>query len=344
MTLLIATDEAGYGPKLGPLVIVATAWRLPAGTAAAAAAAAGTAAAVELAFENLSLPISDHRCGSVYVDDSKRVFHRHQTIEPGQASLLEIVCRAASQWSLIPDPSVSFFEWLKAVAKSDFNVAIKAPWFADWPTLPKTKQATSEVAANANVIAHWATTGLELCGIHARFITAAAFNEQLESGKNKADILTEATCRMAAAMIDDVDEHELNVTISSDRHGGRAYYGSAIQHLCSGASLRVVSEDKAVSRYHLTSETRYGNTRGIDWSFCVGGDSLPPVAMSSMIAKWLRERAMLSFNNYFAAQMPAGVKLRPTAGYPGDANRFIDEIQKAGLREALPDSTLIRAR
>ena len=27
--LLIATDEAGYGPKLGPLVIVATTWRLP---------------------------------------------------------------------------------------------------------------------------------------------------------------------------------------------------------------------------------------------------------------------------------------------------------------------------
>ncbi len=27
--LLIATDEAGYGPKLGPLVIVATAWHVP---------------------------------------------------------------------------------------------------------------------------------------------------------------------------------------------------------------------------------------------------------------------------------------------------------------------------
>ena len=27
--LLIATDEAGYGPKLGPLVIVATAWSIP---------------------------------------------------------------------------------------------------------------------------------------------------------------------------------------------------------------------------------------------------------------------------------------------------------------------------
>ena len=29
MTLLIGTDEAGYGPNLGPLVVAASAWRLP---------------------------------------------------------------------------------------------------------------------------------------------------------------------------------------------------------------------------------------------------------------------------------------------------------------------------
>ena len=28
MTLLIGTDEAGYGPNLGPLVVAATAWRV----------------------------------------------------------------------------------------------------------------------------------------------------------------------------------------------------------------------------------------------------------------------------------------------------------------------------
>ena len=28
MTLVIGTDEAGYGPNLGPLVVAATAWRV----------------------------------------------------------------------------------------------------------------------------------------------------------------------------------------------------------------------------------------------------------------------------------------------------------------------------
>ena len=30
MTLVIGTDEAGYGPNLGPLVVAATAWRIAA--------------------------------------------------------------------------------------------------------------------------------------------------------------------------------------------------------------------------------------------------------------------------------------------------------------------------
>ena len=36
MTLIIGTDEAGYGPNLGPLVVAATAWRVKATPANAA--------------------------------------------------------------------------------------------------------------------------------------------------------------------------------------------------------------------------------------------------------------------------------------------------------------------
>ena len=55
MTLVVGTDEAGYGPNLGPLVVAATAWE-----------AAADAAGVEAAFAAAGI---DGLWG-----DSKRIF------------------------------------------------------------------------------------------------------------------------------------------------------------------------------------------------------------------------------------------------------------------------------
>ena len=53
--------------------------------------------------------------------------------------------------------------------------------------------------------------------------------------------------------------------------------------------------------------------------FCVGGESRAPVALASMAAKYIRELSMHAFNAFWAARMPG---LRPTAGYPTDAQRW----------------------
>ena len=63
MTLVIGTDEAGYGPNLGPLVVAATAWRVAAGSDEAEKALAD---AVEDA--------STAACGGRLWDDSKEVY------------------------------------------------------------------------------------------------------------------------------------------------------------------------------------------------------------------------------------------------------------------------------
>jgi len=50
-----------------------------------------------------------------------------------------------------------------------------------------------------------------------------------------------------------------------------------------------------------------------------------------MTAKYLRETAMRAFNAFWAERVPG---LRPTAGYPGDARRFREEIaDRMDLRE-----------
>jgi ribonuclease HII len=327
---LIATDEAGYGPKLGPLVVVATVWEVP------------RADQVETAFTLLQTPIPDSRCNAVFVDDSKRVFKRNELPGSGKISMLDIVCSAAAQWCELPDPSTSFTHWLEAIAKTDFET-LDSPWFMPWKNHRSPSEADkNNYALNRNLIEHWSSTGLSLRAVKARFITAAAFNRQIDQGKNKADVLTEATCLMIGEAISSVDDHE--ILIFSDRHGGRAYYGAPIQHVCADMIMNVVSEGPAISRYRLTTSDASVPGRSIDWSFSVGGDSFAPVAMSSMVAKWLRERAMFCFNQYFMEKMPLGQMLKPTAGYPTDANRFLIDIENAGLRQTIDDQMLIRKR
>jgi ribonuclease HII len=53
------------------------------------------------------------------------------------------------------------------------------------------------------------------------------------------------------------------------------------------------------------------------------------VALASLIAKYLRERLMSQFNRFWTLRVPG---LKPTAGYPVDARRFLDEIEPTRAR------------
>jgi len=96
MTLLVATDEAGYGPRLGPLVIVATAWRLAAGCD------------ITTADQMLRTPLQIDNIGSFHIDDSKRIFKRAKAHSESSASISSIdrITDAVAHWVSLPIPSV----------------------------------------------------------------------------------------------------------------------------------------------------------------------------------------------------------------------------------------------
>jgi hypothetical protein len=48
-----------------------------------------------------------------------------------------------------------------------------------------------------------------------------------------------------------------------------------------------------------------------------------PVALASMLAKYIRELAMDAFNAFWLEACPG---IRPTRGYPVDAQRFRDDV------------------
>ncbi|MCA9134862.1 MAG: hypothetical protein KDA45_16955, partial [Planctomycetales bacterium] len=67
--------------------------------------------------------------------------------------------------------------------------------------------------------------------------------------------------------------------------------------------------------------------------FSVGGDRFPPTALASMLAKYLRERLMESWNAFWQLHLPG---IKPTAGYPLDARRFRREIEPLARELQLP--------
>jgi hypothetical protein len=77
-------------------------------------------------------------------------------------------------------------------------------------------------------------------------------------------------------------------------------------------------EDPDLSDYHLDGDRVFVSfqTRAEERHL--------PVALASMVAKYIREVRMVSFNRFWTDRIP---DLRPTAGYPQDAERFIRSIR-----------------
>ena len=70
------------------------------------------------------------------------------------------------------------------------------------------------------------------------------------------------------------------------------------------------------------------------------GEALP-VALASMLAKYLREVFMRQFNRFWLNHVPG---LKPTAGYPGDARRFYNSIRAAMMKLGIEPEAVWRKR
>jgi ribonuclease HII len=319
--LLIATDEAGYGPKLGPLIITGTAWEVQGHP---------DRESLEELFSPLREP---NLCGenSVVVDDSKAVFKPSS----GLAGL-HAVMSACMHWCKRPEASlVDALPWLAA---EDFDSITSTPWLStEGENLPwLTREQTSQCLQN------WQATGLRLVGFACRVITAKEFNEFCATGANKADLLSQTTLNLVKKM---AERHQSEAEFADceftdvycDRHGGRRYYAGVLQHVFSDGVVQVEAETAKESSYQLVGAGTRMSVR-----FTVKGDRFTPVALASMQAKYLRERCMQAFNQYFAKRYTG--ELKPTAGYPVDADRFLLSIAELIEREQIKRETLVRAR
>lgn len=320
MPLVLGIDEAGYGPLLGPLVVAGTWWR------------ATPAALASDWWQRLTDSVGrggTHGTERLPVDDSKKVFDRKRGMWTLERTVLAFA-RAAGV------PCDTLAALLAAVGFATPPVAASFPWYQHLTRPLPVDPARSACAGAAERLRRtMAAAGAACCGLRAQVLTEDAYNRRVAQTHNKAAVVVEAVLRLVDEAGRQCRGQEFHVYV--DRLGGRTDYGRLLMQAFPQRHLHVLELDEARSRYRLAGTAN-------DWyvSFQVDGDQQHlPIALASMLAKYLRELLMEQFNAFWRGLDPG---LTPTAGYYRDAQRFLADIQPMLGRCGLAADGFVRSR
>jgi hypothetical protein len=323
MGYLIGTDEAGYGPNLGPLVISATVWEAPDDVGG------------EDLFDRLSHAITQEpgRAAAnanrrVAMADSKRLYKPGQglrNLERGLFAALALLSHRPKTWRGV---------W-QVLARESLDDMQAIPWYAkhDMPT-PLDCNAEQIESAIEAMTPGLALAGVRLAAVQSRAIFVPEFNDLIERHQSKGTALSHQTLALAARMIGSLPDGP--ISLICDKHGGRDRYAPLLQHHFPEWLIEVRGEGRERSDY------RFGPPeRRVSVCFRTKAEACLPAALASMASKYLRELAMHAFNDFWRRHVP---DLQPTAGYPQDAKRFRADIAEVQKQLHIPDRILWRMR
>ncbi len=178
---------------------------------------------------------------------------------------------------------------------------------------------------------------VEYVGMAAMPIEVRQLNRALGRDTNKADVSFSAVGAFLGRLWKQFPDEPVEVFV--DRQGGRVRYGPLLYQKIYPRGLRIEEQTREVSSYTL--KRRHGSGTFTVHFTKESEQFFLPVALASMLSKYLRELHMHLFNAFWQAQ---SADLKPTAGYAVDARRFLKDI--AGLRKELliEDELLVRRR
>ena len=324
--ILIGTDEAGYGPNLGPLTVAATVWHLPDGVEP-----------IKLWDELKTVLTCKPERGDqrLHVADSKQVFSPGEGLEALEVAVLAFL-------NLLKAGTTSIDELCRSVSLASQRDAFSAAYQAEpWNTSPG---LSLPIDSSDDHIREWVVTlnsalaerGIRLLGIRARVMFPAEFNQLVAQSDSKGVVLSNATMELvrdlAGFCSTDPATRDMATLVVCDKHGGRNRYDQLISQHFDDQFVFRLEESRERSRYRMGS---------MDFCFRTKAEEFLPVALASMVAKYTREVLMHQFNHFWATQVP---RLRPTQGYPLDAKRFRDDIASSVETLQVPMQQLWRNR
>lgn len=321
MAIIAGIDEAGLGPIIGPLVVSAAVFRVP------------DALAERSLWRVLAGAVtrrSIRRSPALPLADSKAMHVRRDGVVHLERGVLGMLRHSGAAPASLP-------ELLRLTSPPALRNMQEYPWYAA-ADLPLPRQADAkDVALRANAADEaMKRRGISLLALRAETVFAGQYNQTVAATRNKSVALFGVASRLISYVFHTHAGREPTY-ILVDRHGGRMRYLTALQRMFEAPAIKILAESDRRSSYLVRDAQRVAEVR-----FLTDGDrGWLPIALASMLSKYLRELFMELLNRWWA-QRVAGLK--PTAGYYTDGRRFLKDIDGAISAEGIDRALLVRCR